>query len=71
MAWHAGSVAAVVLGGLCIAMLVSVYNHRENAKAIVLSFLEFELMIAAECLLDLWDMVGKRAGTYLLAPVAP
>ena len=48
----------MVLGGLCIAMLVSVYNHRENAKAIVLSFLEFELIIAAECLLDLWDMVG-------------
>jgi hypothetical protein len=54
----AGSIAAVVIGGLCVAMLVAVYNNRENAKAIVLSFLEFELMIAAECLLDVWDQVG-------------
>jgi hypothetical protein len=56
-----GAVSAVILGGLVLAMIVLVYRNKERAKKVALSFLEFEFLIAADALLELWDYVSTDA----------
>jgi hypothetical protein len=51
-------VSAVILGGLVVAMIVVVYRNKERAKKVALSFLEFEFLIAADGLLELWDFIS-------------
>ena len=53
-----GAVSAVILGGLVVAMIVVVYRNKERAKKVALSFLEFEFLIAADGLLELWDFIS-------------
>jgi hypothetical protein len=61
-----GTVAAVLLGGLLVVMLILAYRNRERMKEVVKSFLKLEFRTAAELIVDVWDFYGASLSGRVL-----
>ncbi len=52
------AVALTVIVAMLALMLVMIFRNKQRAKQIALSFLKHEMIIAAEVLADVWDVIG-------------
>jgi hypothetical protein len=51
---------AIALGILAVFLIVLVYRHRDRARELITSFLQFEMLIFAELFFDVIDIVGRN-----------